>query len=172
MTEKVVFDENWKINSYFLGSFCLLLNKLKEGEMFSQQEQDQQRGRDQQERIQWKNSYFNDKDVSQSFYLFACNWQFIIIQLIIFSQYSQITIHFSTRSMLQLEDDYLEIGQMKWMFVFVEFILTLALSYSVFWSNYFKINQQLSIITLWLLCSLNSWNYKVRVQLKQLKLQS
>ena len=80
--------------------------------MFSQQEQDQQRGRDQQERIQSKNSYFNDEDVSQSFYLFACNWQFIIIQLIIFSQYSQITIHFSTR-MLQLEDDYLEIGQMK-----------------------------------------------------------
>ena len=43
---------------------------------------------------------------------------------------------------------------------------------SSIWSNYFKINQQLSIITLWLLCSLNGSNYKVRVQLKQLKLQS
>ena len=132
-------------------------------EMFSQQEQDQQRGRDQQERIQWKNSYFNDKDVSQSFYLFACNWQFIIIELIIFSQYSQITIDFSTRTMPQLVNDYLEIGRMKWMFAFVELILILALSYSVFWSNDFKMNQQLSVITLWLLSSLNSWNYNVRM---------
>lgn len=39
--------------------------------MWWEQEKDQQKGRDQQERMQSKNSYFNDKDISEFFDLFA-----------------------------------------------------------------------------------------------------